>query len=687
MKQILNPLLLCILLCSCMQSNPQDKNTAQESSNKPVYTQVSLYADGSKITDAKCDGIIYKKVGSKYYKRNYTGSIQANWFVSSKNTPYQNAIELKKLFSIPISNKTLNNKISLISGDFFANAIDVASGTHMISGTLKMDNSVISSNPDGANILKITTNNNVFTDVVFDANQFLYKSNIATRCVNLAGENNTFNNCTFKGATINGIRIYGKGHRFNNCTFTENAGTGIELISASDIIFDNCYIIKNGGGFKKIKQNSTDTKHEFSGFGVAIRYNSKNIHFNNSKFYLNARDGLNVNQGSHDIYINNCQVFSNDDGGITVASDVVKSGQPGDGKDCYNIFITKTSVSNNYSSGIAVYSPVTNLQITDSKSYNNNRLVGDQTFQSSYINGIYIASGSNKIFIDKTKCYDDRLDYKIEKKVNATFTIKNWIVGKLRERNKVSLYSADGKFKGYLQIISETQGSVTLGELPFNSIAVKQINAGDIVSLKTQHNGVFIDNNCSGSCEVDGFGQRVGAPGANFSGLLVFQGITQSGNTGVAIKGGKVSENLVLNPSFNSNASSWAFNTPGGNSSIDASNAKSGSSLKLVATNQAVFSDCTGFSKNILDNSKGSYLHYGAWVKSNGKASIQLMVSPDQNMSYNYKMDTADGNGKWQYLECWTFVPKSSQGVICRLISDANTVANFDDISLKVVHP
>lgn len=691
MFKTLSLLIFCTTILSCSQSNANKSGELKDSLNtgklKDSLIRVVKYGDGSAMTDLKCDGVIYQKIGNKYFKRVFKGPIQSSWYIQKNQTSLKNVSSLKKLLAVPLSSKSLNNTIYLLSGDLFSTVIDPVGNSEISGGTLKFDPSVTASNPDGANILKISTSNNKFKDVVFDGNQFAFKKEVPTRCVDVSGENNSFDHCTFKGATINGVRIYGKGHRFTNCVFTENAGTGIELIGASDIVFENCYIYKNGGGFKKIKRTITETAHEYSGFGVAVRYQSKNIHFNNSHFYLNARDGLNVNQGSHDVYINNCKVYGNDDGGITVASDVVKSGQKGDGEDCYNVFIDKSAISNNYSSGVAVYSPVRNLRITGSQSFNNNRLAGDQPFQSSYYNGIYIASGSNQIFIDNTACYDDGKNYTVIKNTEGKILVNKWAPGKLVVRNKISVYSSAGTFKGYVKINSESGNRITVSSLPFNSLPVSKIIPTDVISMKTQHNGVFIDNNCAGYCNVSSNSFKTGPSGVNFSGYLIFQGITESGNTGVSIKGTGTSKNLIKNPYFDSNLTSWAFNTPGGSVEKNGGTAKSGSSLKLLASNEAVFADCTAYNADISNNSKGKFLHFTAWVKSKGHASIQLMIAPDINIPVKYKTDRSVGNEKWEKLDCSAFVPPGVQNIICRLISEPHTTAYFDDIALYIVQP
>lgn len=44
------------------------------------FSPVTLFEDGSTMSDNKVDGVIYKKIGQVYYKRVYSGSIKSSWF-------------------------------------------------------------------------------------------------------------------------------------------------------------------------------------------------------------------------------------------------------------------------------------------------------------------------------------------------------------------------------------------------------------------------------------------------------------------------------------------------------------------------------------------------------------------------------------------------------------------------------
>lgn len=48
--------------------------------NDADYIEVSNWVDGSTLTEAKLDGIIYKKIGTKFYRLNYDGNLLGSFF-------------------------------------------------------------------------------------------------------------------------------------------------------------------------------------------------------------------------------------------------------------------------------------------------------------------------------------------------------------------------------------------------------------------------------------------------------------------------------------------------------------------------------------------------------------------------------------------------------------------------------
>ena len=45
-----------------------------------TYGKVTVFADGTVMSDGKCDGVIYRKVGAEYFKRKFTGPVNILWF-------------------------------------------------------------------------------------------------------------------------------------------------------------------------------------------------------------------------------------------------------------------------------------------------------------------------------------------------------------------------------------------------------------------------------------------------------------------------------------------------------------------------------------------------------------------------------------------------------------------------------
>ena len=56
--------------------NVLDQYTGEE----VTYNKVTTYSDGTAMNDGKCDGVIYRKFGTEYFKRSFTGAISVKWF-------------------------------------------------------------------------------------------------------------------------------------------------------------------------------------------------------------------------------------------------------------------------------------------------------------------------------------------------------------------------------------------------------------------------------------------------------------------------------------------------------------------------------------------------------------------------------------------------------------------------------
>ena len=67
-----------------------------------TYNKVISYSDGSPMSDEKTDGVIYRKLGVEYFRRNFTGAMNVKWFGPL------NAINLQKALNVCQSGNTLN---------------------------------------------------------------------------------------------------------------------------------------------------------------------------------------------------------------------------------------------------------------------------------------------------------------------------------------------------------------------------------------------------------------------------------------------------------------------------------------------------------------------------------------------------------------------------------------------------
>lgn len=92
-----------------------------------TYNKATTVIGGNPITDADCDGIIYRKFDNEYFKRNFSGSINASWYGLNESNAdnslvitnaIKGAYKFKTKLSIPGGNYNVSAPIILTSSDF-----------------------------------------------------------------------------------------------------------------------------------------------------------------------------------------------------------------------------------------------------------------------------------------------------------------------------------------------------------------------------------------------------------------------------------------------------------------------------------------------------------------------------------------------------------------------------------------
>jgi len=395
------------------------------------------------------------------------------------------------------------------------------------NGTI-LQNITLKGTPGGSatTMLLIDAPNVTLNNVTIDGNMSAMTSSSqgATYCllVDYTANYQRWNNVTVKYCNSqdavymapNGAAPHGgsTGHQINGLYLYHNSGSGLEMGGTSYSVFSKLVADYNGFGYQKNApfpiNRSTPLKTDI-GFGAALRFQSHDIQFVNGKFNNSGRDGLNFNQGTHDILVTNTQANFNGDGGFTLAADSTAPGFPGDAQPPRNIRLSNDFGQGNYTAGAVAYSAVAGLTINGGAYWNNSRVQGDLAQTSSFFNNIYIPAGSRDAYI-KTKAYDDRQTATVTSSGSCTFTVNRWVPGTYRYYPKVAFYNPGGAFEGYGQISAENSTRLTTTTLPHNSVKCADISTGWMVTQRVTHNGAFLDRGSTGRLDVSGRGFLIG---------------------------------------------------------------------------------------------------------------------------------------------------------------------------------
>lgn len=539
-------------------------------------------------------------------------------------------------------------------------------------------------------LLTMNGNNVDINGLYFDGNQSAYSASYGSQLMVLSGSGHKWHGVRVMNSPSRGVIFYCTDSEFVDCNFDNNANLGFEANAVSYLRFIGCTTNKNGCGFQKTRTVPTDTG-DFAAFGHAFRFRSHHVEMVDCEAKLCGREGFYLGEGCYAFKYIGCLAWANDDGGFTMNQDPLGTGLPGDGESCYDIEYVDCEAYDNWSAGLISTAPAYNVSVIGGRYYNNHRLAGELAGQSAYGNGIYFAAGSQSIYVDGAKCYDERQFREITAVTGSgttrTIAATGWVPGTMNYYPKVAFIAgSDGSFQGYGKIVSESAGSVTVETLPYNGVTLSSISTALFITQRVQHTGCAIDNNSQGYVKLDAFGEVKGPQVTD--GYKVFVGYFTSGqNVIVDNGGGSLEPELITNPTFDTNISNWSIATPGGGGSSQATVGtgfvKSVGSLKLIAGSSVADADAsliTGYLQALL----GSYFKFGAWAWGASRADAQIIIYWVIS-GITFSSTVTHPGGGWRYLELGGFIPEGATDVVVRLRGNIGKTVYFDTVSLKPV--
>lgn len=583
---------------------------------------------------------------------------------------------------IAVWNASINPASSWPTGLIFLvgplNNMTASNGTWQCFSTLRSKPNSITGT---ASWLTISGANIRIFDLVMDGNQANYSSQVGNASVYLnAVTDFLLDGCSFINGVTKGVLFYQvNGARISNCHFDNNANLGIETNAASYVKFVNCTLNYNGYGFQKTLATNT-----FAAFGLALRFRTHHFTFTNCEAKQNGRDGLCTNQGSYAIKYIGCLAWMNGDGGFTLAADQQSTGLLGDGESCYDIEYTDCESYNNWSSGLSAYAPAYNVTIDGGRYYNNNREAGQLTLASSYISGIYFASGSLGIRV-RAKAYDDRQLCAISSWANPTGNCTGWVAGTIGNYPRVAFYNASIVFQGYATIANEAGApNVSFVTTPNNGVNLAAVAAGWFVSQRVQHNGCFFDNNCGGTVDIDGFGFLPGP--VAYAGYKSVSGNLANGQN-VQLPAVPLDyTELLANPTWDAAVTNWTFSTPGGGSANLYTTAgillRSPGALQLVAAGGNTATGDSTLIAGALNYVQGAYVEGSCWVYAVNAGDANLFLYWTNGSQFFSSI--AHPGGGWKQLKIGAFMGNGTTGLMLRVYCTTNKTNYFDNASLRV---
>lgn len=171
-----------------------------------TFVKVTTWLDGSAMTDGKCDGTIYRKKGSEYFKLNWTGPVNVRWFGAkgdgvTNDTPFiQAAIDAFQVGG------TINNGIDILipPGTYLIAGLVVKSGIRLYAEQMAKDNYIA----NVSTVIKAYGNPDYIIDVDTTASNWIIQNlyiegDFANQPQLLAGCRLRGQKCLFIGNNVN----------------------------------------------------------------------------------------------------------------------------------------------------------------------------------------------------------------------------------------------------------------------------------------------------------------------------------------------------------------------------------------------------------------------------------------------------------------------------------------------------
>lgn len=238
-----------------------------------TYDKVLLYGDGTAMDDTKVDPAIYRKLGTEYFKRNYTGAISSAWFGINNTGLVDNTSDFNKLLKVA---SVTGSRIQVEQGIYNISNVSLYNNTNLFGNGSVLINCVTDDGFIGSNIKNVYLGNIQLKGITGTSEaKNIYLTN--------ACENVTIDGVKFLGGKNGVYAVDVKNYRLINCNGSDyelwpNFLEGAENVVIDSNIFYNCLDgIKLGG----VQVPETMKTH-------------KNIIVSNNTCYGNVRDGLDI---------------------------------------------------------------------------------------------------------------------------------------------------------------------------------------------------------------------------------------------------------------------------------------------------------------------------------------------------------------------------------------------------------